>query len=243
MKAFGAASLPQMSAIALSTTQNVNLQVEVATIVSRGLALVIDWVVLAGYSILLGWLINELNVRPSPGGWLILIGVPWTFYHLAMEVFMDGQSIGKRMMKIKVVRMNGGGAGLTQYLLRWMLRIVDSFFLVGALVILFNGKGQRLGDLAAGTTVVSVKKRFKLTDGLFTEVPPGHQVAYPQATMLSDANARLIKDVLADGSAARAHALEVLAQRMAQGLGVKAPADSEAFLGQLLMDYIHLTSR
>ncbi|MBX2983340.1 MAG: RDD family protein [Flavobacteriales bacterium] len=232
-----------METVHIETSQNVSLHYEVATIVDRGLAVVIDWILLAGYTIALVMLMGQFDIRIPQWGSIILFGVPWTFYHLVSELLMDGQSLGKRSRNIKVTRLDGGQPGLGHYLLRWMLRLIDSMFFLGAVVILFNGKGQRLGDLAAGTSVISLKQRFSLADTLLMNVPEGHQVKYPEAERLTDAHARLIKEVLGNTSRARPMALTKLAGRFQDELAITQRPQPEEFLRTLLADYLFLTGK
>ena len=100
-----------METIRIDTPQNVAIEYNVATIVARGFAAILDWVVLAGYSILLWWVFSWFDI----GLWnfpywvlILLLGVPWTFYNLLFEIFMDGKSLGKRVLNIKVARLDGG---------------------------------------------------------------------------------------------------------------------------------------
>ena len=232
-----------METVHIETSQNVSLHYEVATIVDRGLAVVFDWILLAGYTIALLMLMSKFNVEPPQWSMILLLGVPWTFYHLISELMMDGQSLGKRARNIKVARLDGGQPGLGHYLLRWMLRMIDSMFFLGAVVILFNGKGQRLGDMAAGTTVISLKQRFSLADTLLVDVPEGHQVQYPEAERLTDAHARLIKEVLGNTSKARPIAMAKLAARFQDELAITQRPQPEEFLRTLLADYLFLTGR
>ncbi len=232
-----------METVHIETTQNVALHYEVATIVDRGFAVVIDWLLLAGWTIALVMLGNKLHIEPPQWVQVILFGVPWTFYHLVSELLMDGQSLGKRARNIKVARLDGGQPGLGHYLLRWMLRMVDALFFLGAVVILFNGKGQRLGDIAAGTTVISLKQRFSLEDTLLTDVPEGHEVEFREAARLTDEQARLIKEVLGNTSAAKPVAVLKLANRFQEEFTLEHQADPEKFLRALLADYLYLTGR
>jgi uncharacterized RDD family membrane protein YckC len=232
-----------METVRIDTTQNVALHVEVATIVDRGMAVVIDWLVLAGYSIGLGMLFSEAGANPPDWVTILLFGFPWTFYHLLCELLMDGQSIGKRVRNIKVARLDGGQPGLGHYLLRWVLRLVDSLFLLGAVVILFNGKGQRLGDIAAGTSVISLKRRGSLAGALAMQLPEDHRVTFPNAAQLPDEQARLIKEVLANTSAARRPAIAKLAERLNGQFNTVTQLPPEQFLATLLKDHIFLTGR
>ncbi|MBS1567873.1 MAG: RDD family protein [Bacteroidetes bacterium] len=232
-----------METVRIETTHNVALQVEVATIVDRGLAVVIDWLLLAGYTFAFVFFMNKMGVEPPDWLGIVLVGVPWTFYHLLCELLMDGQSLGKRVRQIKVARLDGGQPGLGHYLLRWVLRLVDSMFFLGAVVILFNGKGQRIGDIAAGTSVISLRRRTSLAGIMAQQLPDDHRVTFPGAGAIPDAQAALIKEVLADASAARVAAINKLADRYRAQFSADPAMGPEQFLRTLLTDHVFLTSR
>ena len=69
----------------------------------------------------------------------------------------SGQTLGKKIKGIKVVKENGDPPSLVDALIRTILRIIDgiAFYLVGFIVIQISEKKQRLGDKAAGTIVVN----------------------------------------------------------------------------------------
>ena len=92
-------------------------------------------------------------------------GAPALLVLLAMLLYYgvseatSGQTVGKRLMKIRVVGIDGERAGAVQIALRTILRLVDgiAFYLVALIAILATGKRrQRLGDMAARTTVTRV---------------------------------------------------------------------------------------
>jgi hypothetical protein len=91
--------------------------------------------------------------------------------------------------------------------------------------------------------VISLKQRLTLNDTLLMDLPEDHQVTFPEAARLSDAHARLIKEVLANTSQARGTAIETLAQRFRLEFGTNTELASEAFLRALLADHIFLTGR
>lgn len=232
-----------METVRIDTPQNVAIEYNVATIADRGLASVLDWLVLAAYAYLL-WQVSRLfDASWSEWTWGVLLGLPFLLYRLLFEIFMDGGSIGKRVRRIKVARLDGGQPGLGHYLMRWVLRPVDMAAFIGTVVLLFNGKGQRLGDIAAGTTVISLKQRVRLQDTLLVEVPPDHVATYPEAVRLSDANARLVKRVLADTGAKRPFLVHDLAVRVRDQLGVTTEEQPEAFLRTVLKDLVLLTAK
>lgn len=80
----------------------------------------------------------------------------WGYFALS-EYYMNGQTIGKRNLKIRVVKLEGGPLSFTDLAIRNLLRAADFLFLylVAGVVMFFTKRVQRLGDLAAGTVVIS----------------------------------------------------------------------------------------
>ena len=235
-----------METIRIDTPQNVAIEYNVATIVSRGLASILDWTVLAGYTILFFQLLDFFDVHTSylPQWFYILVlGIPWTFYNLLFEIFMDGRSIGKRALNIKVARMDGGQPGLGHYLMRWILRPIDALAFLGAVVILFNGKGQRLGDIAAGTCIISLKQRVHLSDTLLVDIPEDHKPTYSEVTRMTDKHARLLKRVLRDTSSRRRRLVNEMADRLKRELQLTTEQPAEELLKTVLLDYGCLTGK
>jgi uncharacterized RDD family membrane protein YckC len=238
-----------MSSIGIETAQNVVVQHEVASVGHRLVAYIIDRAILMAWAFI--WMmVIVLTLADNSPEVAVVIGVllilfPLVFYHLVSELIMDGKSIGKSIMKIKVARLDGGQPSIGQYLLRWLLRLVDGFYGLGLVVVLINGKGQRLGDLAAGTTVISLKQRLRLQDTLMTDVAPQHQVRFPEVVRLTDAQANMIKEVLYNLQAVNRPALiEEMAAKVRkvianQGDGLTAVQ----FLQQVLRDYVFLTGQ
>ena len=232
-----------METVHIDTSQNVVLQYDVATIVDRGLAVLVDWLVLGGYTIALILLFDLIGTEPPEWVAVVLFGFPWFLYHLICEITMNGQSIGKRSLRIKVARLDGGQPGIGHYLMRWVLRPIDSFLMLGTIVILFNGKGQRLGDIAAGTTVISLKQRTRLSDTLLMDVPDEYQVTFPEVAHLTDANMRIVRQVVANNSEARTVLQFKLAVKIREELKLTTELQPEPFLRVLLKDYVFLTGR
>lgn len=236
-----------MGQLGIETAQNVLLHHEVASLGDRILAWIIDRLVLIAWIIV--WVLLMAALKPSDDAMLVVVLVvvflPFSFYHLACELLMDGQSIGKAAMKVKVARKDGGQPGLGAYLLRWLLRPVDQLYGLGLVVVLINGKGQRLGDLAAGTTVITLKQRTRLQDTLMTRVAEEHQVRFPSVVRLSDAQAQLIKEVLTSTLPANRWALmEEMAAKVRAAIGVSGDGmKAMEFLRAVLEDYVHLTGQ
>ena len=86
----------------------------------------------------------------------VLYGVIVVLYYILLEGYL-GQTVGKMVLGIKVVREDNGEApGLGGATIRTLLRIIDGLFsyLVAFITVLISGKNQRLGDMAAHTLVV-----------------------------------------------------------------------------------------
>ncbi len=82
----------------------------------------------------------------------VIIG--WALYYFFATESGEGQTVGKKLMKLRVVRADGRPAGMAEIAVRTILRVVDNY-LVGLIVMLATGdRRQRIGDLAAGTIVV-----------------------------------------------------------------------------------------
>jgi uncharacterized RDD family membrane protein YckC len=82
----------------------------------------------------------------------------WALYYFFALESGEGQTIGKRLMKLRVVRADGRPAGMREVGVRTILRVIDNY-LVGLIVMLATGeRRQRIGDLAAGTIVVDASR-------------------------------------------------------------------------------------
>lgn len=89
---------------------------------------------------------------------LVFLGVTLAYFFVCEG--MTGQTLGKRLMRIRVVSADGSRATWGQVLGRTLLRIIDSLpvlYIVGLITVFATGRGrrQRVGDLAARTLVVS----------------------------------------------------------------------------------------
>lgn len=153
--------------------------------------------------------------------YLILL-LPAICYSLLTEMFFNGQSFGKMIMGIRVVKINGYRAGFAEYFTRWIFRFVDfwtagfliifliplfgddSYFIAGGLFflsgivafisIIRTEKSQRIGDIVAGTTVLKLKEKESINITILEEIKENYVPVYSQVMKLSDNDARIIKD-------------------------------------------------
>jgi len=157
----------------IETPESVSVSYPLAGLGSRGLAAIIDAAILAGLllaealavgtAVLLGARIVGENVALSLIAWALALAVVLMFvtywgYYIFGEVVRNGRTPGKRALKIRVVRDDGGRIGVLDSVVRNVVRIVDIMpgtYGVGVLAVTFSSRSQRLGDMAAGTVVVA----------------------------------------------------------------------------------------
>ena len=238
-----------MQTIRITTPQNIDIDYEIAGWGERILARLIDYglfVLIFILGLIVGSMTGGINSELTIGVLIIIYAVLYVFYDLACEVFMNGQSIGKRVMKIKVASLDGARPSLSQYLLRWLFRIVD-FSLTGdvcALIsIAVSDKSQRVGDMVAGTTLIKTNPRTLMHDIDFVAMHDNYQPVFTQADQLSDKDISLIQDVVKNyfetGNRTVVHNA---AARIKELLSAVPPSgmDDLLFLQTLVKDYSHI---
>ncbi|TLX77673.1 RDD family protein [Labilibacter sediminis] len=238
-----------MEYVNVSTTQNIDLQYKIASVGDRILAYLFDSL------IMIAWMLICFFAFVEPSGpqfWHLVFYVPVVFYNLLCEVFLNGQSFGKMVLKIKVAKLDGSELTFASCLIRWVMRLVDiSLFsgLVAFVCVLINGKGQRLGDLAAGTTVIKLDTTDHFESTTFVNVPEDYETKYSEAVNLSDEDARVIKEVLVfvdrdnrnKGEVRDYHPMLLKTQNAIKTkLGIKeVKGTAKQFLEDLLKDFNH----
>jgi uncharacterized RDD family membrane protein YckC len=206
----------------------------------------IDTVIVVAYIVLVAYGMNLVEIDSAALGISALV-IPSLLYHLLFEIFMDGQSPGKRQMKIKVVRTDGTPATIGNYLLRWLLRLIEvqaAQGMIAVITIAWNGRGQRLGDIAAGTTVVKLVRQKDVTAAeIFTLATEDYVPQFPGVIMLSDRDAELIQQAL---EVYRRHdnlqPAMIVTEKIKTRLGIQTDMTFEAFLTTILKDYSQLTA-
>lgn len=232
----------------IETAQNIGIHQNVAGIGERILAFLIDTLILTGFAILTSLAMSGLGLG---GGelWVyyLVIGLPVFLYYLLWETFNNGQTPGKAALDLRVVRLDGARPRFNQYIVRWLLRIIDISISSGAVAvvtILLNGKGQRLGDLAAGTTVITEKKQINLSQTILMDLPEDYNPSYPQVIALKDRDVQDIKRIYNDARQYGNHKVIVsLSQKIAQIIEVEPKERPLDFVRIVLKDYNYYTQR
>ncbi len=235
-----------MEYINIQTAQNVTIQYETASISDRIAAYLLDWIVLIGYVIVVLIILNYLTLLTNLNIYGLIFMIPALLFDLLFEYYTDGQSVGKKLLSIKVVMLDGSQPGIGAYLLRWLLRLADITLSSGVLAIIViaaGGKGQRLGDIAAGTCVVKLRNQSKLDNFTPIETQVNYTPLYLQAIRLSDADAAIISDALNMAIQQNNTALlETLAEKVSALLEVEKQHNSKEFIENVLKDYRYLTT-
>ncbi len=254
----------------VDTPENVTFAYDVAGIGNRFIAALIDSVlILLALSLLNLIIFVSISLIESPAidlpasddapGWIsgllialyILVNfvIFWGYYVL-FEYLWNGQTPGKRVVKIRVLRTDGNPAGFIESVIRNLVRVVDflpSGYGLGLVIMFFNKEARRLGDFAAGTLVVKDRSENTLT--LITPPKMTSAAAVDEALLLRYVHIRrlsaedfeLVQDAvnrMANGGITR-NLLYRLAQVIALKLEVEPPSvtNAKAFLSEVLRAY------
>ncbi len=246
-----------MSELSITTTQNVNINFNSASVGDRVLAYLIDFVIFIAYYTIVYYLILDLTglgeYLDNLDRWSIiaiqgLISLPVLFYALWQETFFEGQTVGKKVMKIKVIKIDGYQASFSDYVIRWMFRIIEvtpPLSFVGLISMMVSSKTQRLGDIAAGTALISLKNNISIDHTILKEIGTNYVPVYPLVIKLTDNDMRIIKETYE--SSLKQADFEMIARlqdKIEKVTGIKSiSANATAFVDTVINDYNYYTQR
>lgn len=249
----------------IDTPENIEFAYDVAGIGSRFLAAIIDsfliavaeTVVLVGAGLVLsnapsGLTSSSLNSVIFALASLLTFVILWSYY-IVFELVWNGQSPGKRMIGLRVVREGGRPITFLSSALRNFIRLVDflpAFYGVGVVVMFIDRRARRLGDLAGGTLVVKERRNVTLenltanTGPVIAAPQPGEQTAQPtlqNVHLLNDQDYTLVQEFLRRRSELGRDARTRLGVQLAGGLqnrlGLAQGGDAERFLEHVVAEY------
>ena len=231
-----------MAQTSIITGQYVCIHQKAATIVQRVLAWVVDIIILTVGSVIF---IPSAAALSSFSSQFTVVAIVLSVlailaYPMLMEIFANGQTIGKVVVGIRVMSLDGSRPSKTASMLRWLLLIVDGSMGLGILFLVFTKNCQRIGDLAAGTTVVKTNRErrpFSLNSYQFAD--RNYLPSYPEAANLSMRQLSVIERVLySDNRKKRDGYIRLLAEKVEETLGVKRKeAHQEDFLRAIYNDF------
>lgn len=194
--------------VGIETSQHVKLSYEPAGVGERILAFFLDAFFIGVYYFVVFWIwgyvtdLGSSSVQYMENSlWIlyVVLVLPVMLYHLVSEVVSNGYSFGKKIVGIRVVKIDGTRAFLSGYLIRWLFRLVEITMTSGVLAfvaVIMNGKGQRIGDILGKTCVIKERKKVKLDNTLFAQVSDAYEPRFQQVAELTDKDIRIIKEVL-----------------------------------------------
>ncbi len=245
-----------MQTVEINTAQNVPIVYELAGLRDRLLAFLLDFLILMGGLFILT-IIGVIAFSAAMGGGtgiyivIVIEILIFFFYTPVLEILNHGQTIGKMALKIKVVRLDGNEVTGTDYLTRWMFRMIDIYFSIGsvaAMLVSSTEKCQRLGDLLSNTTVIRLQPRLTmgLADLMKIQTIDTYTPKYAAARKLHEEDMLIVKNVLERynkfPNSAHSYALNLAAKKIAEIISLDVmPANRMEFLKTVLKDYVVLT--
>jgi uncharacterized RDD family membrane protein YckC len=235
-----------MQTIRVRTTQNVLIDYPLGSIGDRILAFLLDRLILVAYTIFIVAIFAQIELQ-TDWIWIVVLAGPWLFYSLVFEIVMNGQTPGKRALKIKVVRLDGTPPTIGDYLIRWIFAFVDFFILSGAIavvIIAMGGKGQRLGDVIAGTSVVKVVEQQQVSSQkVFVEAGEQYKPVFSQVVNLSDKDIELIQRALeANRDQGNIQPAIAVSEKVKSLLSIQTDLPPVKFLYTVIKDYQTITA-
>ena len=267
-----------MSVVKIATNFNIDVEFVSPPFYRRLVAWIIDLFIQIFYLILAAKFYSWISFNSGYSNdaaynlWAVglLLILPFLVYHLVCEITMNGQSIGKRIMGIKVIGENGGKPSIGQYIIRWLIRTSDfTLFLMimmlpyaqfygpqiywgfaGVLIllatdiILVNMRNQqRLGDILAHTLLINTRQKETINDTIFLDVEKEYIPSFPQVMLLSDRDINSLKSIL--DTARRRHdynLAEMASDKIKSHLKIDTSLSPFDFLEILLKDYNYLSA-
>lgn len=246
-----------MSELSINTTQNVIINFKAASVGERMLASFLDLLVKIAYGIVVAYvffyllglskMIDKMD-NWSAGAIVIILFFPIFIYSISLESIFEGQTLGKKLTKIKVVKIDGYQASFGDYLTRWIFRLVDNNImsgLVGIVAMILNKKVQRLGDMAAGTAVITLKNTITINSTILEEIGDAYVPTYPLVIKLSDNDMRIIKDTFQIArNNSDIETITKLRQKIESVTGIKNQSGIDSdFIRVILKDYNYYTQK
>ena len=245
-----------MSELTINTSQNVLINFKAASIGERIGASLLDLVIKAAYSIAVYYLFYyALNLNKllndsdswTKGAAFLIIYSPILVYSLLLESIFEGQTIGKKILKSKVVKIDGYQASFGDYLIRWLFRILENnlFAAIGLLSMILNKKTQRLGDMAAGTAVITLKNSVTIDHTILEDIEDYYVPIYPLVIKLTDNDVRIIKETFQEARAKDDfETLHKLRLKIETVTGIKNQSGNTTdFIATVLKDYSFYTQK
>jgi uncharacterized RDD family membrane protein YckC len=258
-----------MSIITIGTPFNIDLEFKIAAFSKRSLAWLVDIVIICLYYYAMLRFIYPLlgmGAAIQTAAALFVIIIPVLAYQLLFELLLNGQTIGKRVVGIKVIDMEGREPTWGQYITRWLLCIGNLFvyivpyiilrspglmllfmilYLPDFLCVVISAKSQRIGDFAAGTVVIDNSYKASINETIYLQIEDNsYKPLFPEVMRLTDRDINGIRNLLSVKRPTKdtEHYIIDVTQKIKTVLGIQSDLYPTDFLRQLLKDYNYFTT-
>jgi uncharacterized RDD family membrane protein YckC len=245
-----------MNDINITTSQNVAINFKLAGVGERLLAQIIDMFIRFIYVFSFYYFLNKFDLNKFiefENNWSnfavhILITFPIYVCGLIQESLWDGQTVGKNLLKIRVIKIDGYQASFADYFIRWAFKIVEimpCFGVIGLIAIGVSKKSQSLGDTAAGTSLISLKNDISINHTILEELQSDFVPTYPLVIKLSDNDVRIIKETYETCMKTRDYAtIAKLKNKIIEVTGIVYDDNKNVtFVKTVLLDYNYYTQK
>jgi uncharacterized RDD family membrane protein YckC len=242
-----------MKYVDIITAQKVEISYPLATTMQRVFAFGIDFFIMgfAYLLVILAFIALELEDDSLEIIALIFAMPVIVFYSLISEILLNGQSLGKKVLQLRVVKLVGGEPAFFDYAIRWVFKPIDVWMSVGSIAVILvssSPRNQRLGDMLAGTTVIKIRpdREYHLSEVEKILVRDNYKVTYPGVIQFSEQQMLLVKETydkaLQIKNPSHNEAFKVMVHRLIEQLELdRVDETREQFVRTLIRDYIYLT--
>ncbi len=240
----------KMSDFQIRTAQNVGINQNLAGIGQRFAAFLIDvfFLIIFYYFVIYLLTFTDLTKYVSTWAFVSVLMLPYFLYYPVLQYWNNGQSLGKQIVKIRIVKSDNSHPRIWDFLIRWVFRLfeINIFPGLALIVMLLTDKNQRLGDLAAKTVVVAEKQKTKLSQSIFEEIEQTYKPIFSQAANLNEKDVQLIKDVFQSAvKQGKLDILKSLTARIEAVLNIQKPSGMphKQFIDTILKDYNYFAGK
>ena len=237
-----------MKSISIESSQGVLIDYNLSSVVARFGASFLDMILYYVYALVVASMFGNFEfafILP------LICLLSFMLYYILMEQYAGGQTLGKKAVGIRAIRVDGQPLSLVDSAIRAFLLLFEGFFTLGSLAILIAGTSrnrQRLGDVASDTVVVNVpsKNSLRLSRLNQLEELSKDEVVYNEVLVFSEEDMLFIKNAINEYTKykdeIRAQVIRSLVEKALLKMDLKIEVKNKiAFLKQLIKDYVILT--
>ncbi len=259
-----------MEKVSFISAQHVKIEFEMATVLQRGLAYVIDTAITYIYLliVMLSLIDRAMNsfddMDVFMGLFILLVNAPVVLYKPLMEYFFNGQTLGKMAMGIRMVRVNGDRMTIKDIFVRWVMRgeffwislvsnpafigLIPFISAIDLLVASMTPLRQRVGDMMVSVIAIRTRpnRAYTLKEVLSKQTEAEYVPTYEKCITFTDEDMMYLKKVMEQYKKFKEPEVKELLDQVTvktqQRLEIEEPITNQLlFLETVLKDYVQLT--